>query len=186
MGSNMRPTIFSERVATALRKWHHTARKHLKEDRQSGSITPLSTSRPTTPASGSSQTNLLWHHQKLDSFQGSSNCCRFSKEHFDIERSPLPSNHTINGLSSQEQKIRPQQEAPSPSNHTINGLSSQQQKIRPQQEVVGVEREMQELGGSVQLPPLEDRTVQLPPLEDRNHQHRIEISPDIILDRREG
>ncbi|KAG1361282.1 hypothetical protein COCNU_09G007450 [Cocos nucifera] len=176
MGSNMRPTIFSERVATALRKWHHTASNHLKENGQFGHITPLSTSTPTMPTSGSSRANLLRHLQKLDSFQGSSNRCSFNKEHFDIERSPLPFYHTINGLSSPQQKIRPQQEVPSPSNHTINGLSSQQQKIRPQQEVKGVEIEMQESAGSVQLPPL----------EDSNHQHRIEISPDIIFDRREG
>ncbi|XP_029123353.1 MLO-like protein 2 [Elaeis guineensis] len=174
MGSNMRPTIFSDRVATALRKWHHTARNHLKENTQFGRTTPLSTSTPNTPTSGSSRAKLLRHLQKLDSFQGSSSRCSFSKEYFNIERSPFPSYHTINDFS-QQQKIRPQQEVPSPSNHTINGLSSQQQKIRPQQEVRGVEREMQELGGSAQLPPL----------EDSNHQHRIEISPDIIFDRRE-
>nr|XP_019705031.1 MLO-like protein 2 [Elaeis guineensis] len=176
MGSNMRPTIFSKGVATALRKWHHTARNHLKENSQCRRITPLSTSTPTTPTSGSSRANLLQRLQKLDGFQGSSNRCSFHKEHLDIERSLLPSYHTINSSSSQQQKIRPQQEVPSPSNHTINGLSFPQQTIRPQQEVVGVEREMQESGGSVQSPPL----------EGSNHQHRIEISPDIIFDRREG
>ncbi|XP_008806842.2 MLO-like protein 6 [Phoenix dactylifera] len=175
MGSNMRPTIFSERVATALRKWHHTARKHLKENRQSGSLTPLSTSMPATPTSGSSQTNLLRHLQNLDSFQDSSNRCSFNKEHFNIERSPSPSNRKVHGLSPQRQKIRPQREVPLPSNHTINGLSSQQQEIVQQHEVARGEREMQESGGSVPLPPL----------EDRNHQHIVAISTNFIFDRRE-
>lgn len=48
MGSSMKPTIFNERVATALRNWHHTAKKNIKQN-NNGSVsgTPLS-SRPTT------------------------------------------------------------------------------------------------------------------------------------------
>ncbi|KAG5114694.1 hypothetical protein JHK82_037963 [Glycine max] len=33
MGSTMKPTIFNERVARALRKWHHTAKKNVKHNR---------------------------------------------------------------------------------------------------------------------------------------------------------
>ncbi|KAI4373038.1 hypothetical protein MLD38_011207 [Melastoma candidum] len=51
MGSSMKPTIFNEHVASALKQWHHTAKKHTKQSRHSthGS-TPSVTSRPTTPA----------------------------------------------------------------------------------------------------------------------------------------
>ncbi|CAL9108646.1 unnamed protein product [Musa textilis] len=72
MGSNMKPTIFDERVATALRKWHRLARKHLKENRRSGSASPLSTSRPATPSHGWSPVHLLHYNRgELDSVQNS-------------------------------------------------------------------------------------------------------------------
>ncbi|XP_076918431.1 MLO-like protein 6 [Bidens hawaiensis] len=42
MGSTMKPTIFNDRVASALRKWSHTARKRIKENKKSGRVTPSS------------------------------------------------------------------------------------------------------------------------------------------------
>ncbi|KAK9061528.1 hypothetical protein SSX86_018710 [Deinandra increscens subsp. villosa] len=51
MGSSMRPTIFNDRVASALRKWHHTARKNIKHNKKSGQAT-ATPSRPVTPSSG--------------------------------------------------------------------------------------------------------------------------------------
>ena len=33
MGSTMKPTIFNERVAMALRNWHHTAKKNIKHNK---------------------------------------------------------------------------------------------------------------------------------------------------------
>ncbi|KAL5845761.1 hypothetical protein ACOSQ3_009285 [Xanthoceras sorbifolium] len=33
MGSNMKPAIFNEKVAEALRKWHHTAKKQIKQNK---------------------------------------------------------------------------------------------------------------------------------------------------------
>ncbi|XP_076921886.1 MLO-like protein 12 isoform X2 [Bidens hawaiensis] len=42
MGSTMKPTIFNDRVANALRKWSHTARKRIKENKKSGHVTPSS------------------------------------------------------------------------------------------------------------------------------------------------
>ena len=54
----MKPTIFNDRVARALRNWHHTARKHVKESRQT---TPLS-SRPATPSRHTSPIHLLRHY----------------------------------------------------------------------------------------------------------------------------
>lgn len=57
MGSTMRPTIFNDRVAAALRNWHHTAKKHIKYNRGPGLQTPMS-SRPTSPAHSLSPAHL--------------------------------------------------------------------------------------------------------------------------------
>ncbi|CAL9160326.1 unnamed protein product [Musa hybrid cultivar] len=88
MGSNMKPTIFNERVATALRKWHQTARKNLRENRKSGSITPLSTSRPTTPKNSFAQVYRLQHlPSDLESQPDSSRNYNFDRDHLEIEES---------------------------------------------------------------------------------------------------
>ncbi|PWA83152.1 seven transmembrane MLO family protein [Artemisia annua] len=42
MGSTMKPTIFNDRVATALRSWHQTAKKQIKRNKKSGQVTSLS------------------------------------------------------------------------------------------------------------------------------------------------
>ncbi|KAM7273089.1 hypothetical protein ACFE04_027753 [Oxalis oulophora] len=57
MGSSMKPAIFNDRVATALKSWHHTARKHTKQSHghHSPQTTPFS-SRPGTPTRGVSPT----------------------------------------------------------------------------------------------------------------------------------
>ncbi|KAI3977121.1 hypothetical protein MKX01_042811 [Papaver californicum] len=55
MGSNMKPTIFNETVAVALKKWHHQAKKQTKESRRG---TPTS-SMPSTPHYGMSPVHLL-------------------------------------------------------------------------------------------------------------------------------
>ncbi|XP_039016522.1 MLO-like protein 12 [Hibiscus syriacus] len=61
MGTNMRPTIFNERVAGALKSWHHTAKKQIKHNRHSENTTPFS-SRPATPTHGMSPIHLLHSH----------------------------------------------------------------------------------------------------------------------------
>lgn len=62
----MKPTIFNEKVAKALRTWHQTARKEIK-NRRSGSITPIS-SRSSTPTHGSSPVHLLrYYKNEVDS-----------------------------------------------------------------------------------------------------------------------
>ncbi|KAK7261383.1 hypothetical protein RIF29_27692 [Crotalaria pallida] len=43
MGSTMKPTIFDEKVASALKTWHHTAKKHVKQNHGSVSASPFST-----------------------------------------------------------------------------------------------------------------------------------------------
>lgn len=59
MGSNMKPTIFNERVAKALRTWHQAAREQIKKNNQSGLGKPLS----STPLHGSSPVHLLSHYK---------------------------------------------------------------------------------------------------------------------------
>ncbi|CAN6978288.1 unnamed protein product [Brassica oleracea var. botrytis] len=80
MGTSMRPTIFNDRVANALKKWHKTAKKQSKHG-TSGSNTPHS-SRPATPTHGMSPMHLLHsHNRSLDyqtSFTASSSPPRFS------------------------------------------------------------------------------------------------------------
>lgn len=88
MGSTMKPTIFNERVAAALRNWHHTAKKHIKQNK--GSVTPLS-SRPTTPSHHLSPVHLLRHYRsEVDSFQNSPRKSNFDTDRWDTD-SPSPS-----------------------------------------------------------------------------------------------
>ncbi|XP_027345185.1 MLO-like protein 6 isoform X1 [Abrus precatorius] len=74
MGSTMKATIFNERVAVALRNWHQTAKKHIRQNRV-GSLslsgTPVS-SRPTTPSHHMSPVHLLrFYRSEVDSFPAS-------------------------------------------------------------------------------------------------------------------
>ncbi|KFK36813.1 hypothetical protein AALP_AA4G174800 [Arabis alpina] len=76
MGTSMRPTIFNDRVANALKKWHHTAKKQTKHG-HSGSNTPQS-SRPATPTHGMSPVHLLHNHNRDSNFAASPSPPRFS------------------------------------------------------------------------------------------------------------
>ena len=88
MGSNMKPTIFNERVATALRNWHHTAKKHIKQNK--GSVTPFS-SRPNTPSQHTSPVHLLRNYRsEMDSLHTSPRRSNFDIEQWDTD-SPSPS-----------------------------------------------------------------------------------------------
>ncbi|KAB5540691.1 hypothetical protein DKX38_013665 [Salix brachista] len=100
MGSSMKPTIFNERVATALRNWHHTAKKNIKQN-NNGSVsgTPLS-SRPTTPSHHASPVHLLRHYRgEMDSLYTSPRRSNVGVEHWETE-SPSPSHHAVEGSSS--------------------------------------------------------------------------------------
>jgi len=68
MGSNMKPVIFNERVATALRSWHHTARKHLKQTQKSDLI--KSTSPVHLPQNHSHYSYAI---EKLEDGKGTQN-----------------------------------------------------------------------------------------------------------------
>ncbi|CAA3009594.1 MLO 6 [Olea europaea subsp. europaea] len=91
MGSTMKPTIFNERVATALKNWHHTAKKHIKESRHSGMATPMS-SRPATPSRGTSPIHLLRYYRgETDSLPTSPRKLNFDMDNWDNDGSPSPS-----------------------------------------------------------------------------------------------
>lgn len=58
MGSTMRSTIFNEWLAKAIRNWHNTARKHIKQNRHPSTITPA-TSAPGIPTHAMPPVHLL-------------------------------------------------------------------------------------------------------------------------------
>ncbi|KAJ9558966.1 hypothetical protein OSB04_013580 [Centaurea solstitialis] len=93
MGSTMKPTIFNERVATALKSWHLTAKKQIKRNKKSGQVTPAS-SRPGTPSHGMSPIHLLRNYQNdIDSLQTSPRMSNFDTDNWDTDGSPSPSYH---------------------------------------------------------------------------------------------
>lgn len=101
MGSSMKPTIFNERVATALKNWHHAARKNVKESKHSllsESVTPFS-SRPATPTHGMSPVHLLRNHplrstESAHTSPRASSSSYHDNDHWDIEASsPSPTRY---------------------------------------------------------------------------------------------
>lgn len=105
MGSSMKATIFNDRVATALKNWHHTAKKNVKESRHSESGTPFS-SRPATPTHGMSPVHLLHKHPFRSGGEAyhdeehmhmhmhdASPSSYHDVDHWDLEASPSPSRH---------------------------------------------------------------------------------------------
>ncbi|KAL4302526.1 hypothetical protein GQ457_10G004660 [Hibiscus cannabinus] len=102
MGSNMKPTIFNERVATALKNWHNTAKKHIKHNK--GSVTPFS-SRPTTPSHHASPVHLLRSRQnEIDSLNISPRRMNFEIES-DIETSSPSQHNCVDGSSTSQYHI---------------------------------------------------------------------------------
>ena len=133
MGSNMKPTIFNDRVATALRNWHHKAKKHVKQNK--GSVTPFS-SRPNTPSHHTSPVHLLKNHRsEMDSLHTSTR-----KSNFDIEQcntdSPSPShpNYGDGSLSHHHNMIKKVQEGYE--RDIIESNSSEQRE--PMQHVIDI------------------------------------------------
>uniref|UniRef100_A0A1J3K099 MLO-like protein n=1 Tax=Noccaea caerulescens TaxID=107243 RepID=A0A1J3K099_NOCCA len=113
MGTTMKPTVFNERVATALKKWHHTAKKETKHRRHSESNTPYS-SRPTTPTHGSSPIHLLhnFNNRSVENFS-SSPSPRYSDRH----------DHQFWDPESQHQ------EAGSSTHHSVSQESSEKKPV---------------------------------------------------------
>ncbi|GMI94722.1 MILDEW RESISTANCE LOCUS O 6 [Hibiscus trionum] len=134
MGSNMKPTIFNERVATALKNWHNTAKKHVKHNK--GSVTPFS-SRPNTPSHHTSPVHLLRNHRgEIDSLNTSPRISNFDIEHSDSD-SPSPShpNYT-DGSSTFHYRINVgEQDQVEYVDEDVNELTLSEQRRAPQHEV---------------------------------------------------
>ncbi|XP_007015436.2 PREDICTED: MLO-like protein 6 [Theobroma cacao] len=133
MGSNMKPTIFNERVATALRKWHHTAKKHIKQNKGSG--TPFS-SRPNTPSHHTSPVHLLRNYRsEMDSLHTSPRRSNFDIEHWDTD-SPSPSHPNYgDGSSSHHHNFMAEQVQLDYDRDVVNEPSSSEQHERTQHEI---------------------------------------------------
>ncbi|KAL5764105.1 hypothetical protein ACOSP7_016453 [Xanthoceras sorbifolium] len=102
MGSNMKPTIFNEKVAEALKKWHNTAKKQIKQNK--GSVTPMS-SRPATPSPShhASPVHLLrYYRSDMDSYHTSP---RRSVEWETDSPSPSTHHHQGEGSSSSHHNL---------------------------------------------------------------------------------
>ncbi|XP_059428605.1 MLO-like protein 6 [Corylus avellana] len=98
MGSTMKPTIFNERVVNAIRKWHQTAKKHIKQSRQSAST-------PGTPLHSASPVYLLRHYKgDLDSFPTSPRMSGLNIEDCEMGRSHSPSRRHDHGKQGQEER----------------------------------------------------------------------------------
>ncbi|XP_057805467.1 MLO-like protein 6 [Salvia miltiorrhiza] len=109
MGSNMKPTIFNERIAKALHSWHQNARKQIRKNHHSGSVTPVS-SRPTTPLHGSSPVHLLrYYSNELDSGPVTPRTPNQRIENWQAEQDEIswsPHGRTANELVEREMETR--------------------------------------------------------------------------------
>lgn len=90
----MKPTIFKDKVAKALKNWHHTARKHVRHNKGSNANTPFS-SRPGTPTHGMSPVHQLHKHPggHSDSPLVSPRAGSYDNDQWDVEGSTSPRNH---------------------------------------------------------------------------------------------
>ena len=93
----MRPTIFNDRVAAALKNWHNTAKKQIKHGRHSENTTPFS-SRPATPTHGMSPVHLLHNYPKrsVESYHASPRHSNFENDQWEPDSFHSPRHHKIN------------------------------------------------------------------------------------------
>lgn len=63
MGSSMKPVIFGDNVASAIKTWHRAAKQRVKHGHGSEHATPFN-SRPATPLHGMSPVHLLSDFQQ--------------------------------------------------------------------------------------------------------------------------
>ena len=105
MGSTMKPTIFSERVANALRKWHHKAKKNIKQNQHS-------TSTPETPMHSMSPVHLLHHYQgEIDSIHKTQRMSNFNNESRDMNGPHSSSHHHDQASLPKNQRNHGQEES---------------------------------------------------------------------------
>ncbi|XP_059069145.1 MLO-like protein 6 [Cryptomeria japonica] len=105
LGTNMKTTIFDERIATALKKWHQRAKKNLRQKRHDD----LS-SGPTTPYEGSSPVHLLRKYLSSGDLESAQ---KLEQVEYDIEAdAPSPSQHSHHNANenSKEQIVEEKQD----------------------------------------------------------------------------
>lgn len=103
MGSTMKPTIFNDKVATALKAWHNTAKRNNKHNKSENN-TPFS-SRPATPTHRMSPARLLQNYKSstADNTPVASPRSALNYEntyYYNHEETPSPSNREGDGGSS--------------------------------------------------------------------------------------
>lgn len=91
MGTSMKPTIFNDRVATALKNWHHSAKK--KKHNKNLEANSAFSSRPVTPTYGMSPVHLLQNYRSTnEGFYASPRLSNVKNDYYDPEGSPSPNN----------------------------------------------------------------------------------------------
>ncbi|ESW23747.1 hypothetical protein PHAVU_004G071800 [Phaseolus vulgaris] len=96
MGSTLKPTIFNDRVAAALKKWHHTSKKHLKHSQHSEAKKSIPfSSTSSSPIFGMSPIHLLHRHPvgRSDSAQTSPRTSLYENQQCDVQGESSVSNH---------------------------------------------------------------------------------------------
>lgn len=92
----MKPTVFNDEVASAVKNWHRKAKKRVKHSIHSEKNTPFS-SRPGTPTHGMSPVHLLHNHNYRrnmdDLFAPPEASTGVEMEHWDTEGSHHPENN---------------------------------------------------------------------------------------------
>ncbi|KAL4318294.1 hypothetical protein GQ457_18G004150 [Hibiscus cannabinus] len=134
MGSNMKPTIFNERVATAIKNWHNTAKKHVKHNK--GSVTPFS-SRPNTPSHHTSPVHLLRKYRgEINSLNTSPRRSNVDFEHSDPDSPSTSHPNYIDGSSTSHYHIDVgEQDQVEYVEKDVNELTPSEQRRPPQHEI---------------------------------------------------
>ncbi|KAK9985479.1 hypothetical protein SO802_030430 [Lithocarpus litseifolius] len=134
MGSTMKPTIFNDRVVNALRKWHHKAKKNIKQNQHS-------TRTPETPMHSMSPVHLLHHYPgELDSIHKTQRMSNFNNEGWDMN-GPHSSSHHHDQISlPKNQRNHGQEESSShePSS-THSPLSSHSFRVQHESDVHSID-----------------------------------------------
>ncbi|GLJ51550.1 hypothetical protein SUGI_1095670 [Cryptomeria japonica] len=100
LGTNMKTTIFDERIASSLKKWHQRAKKNIsKKGRRQGDLS----SEQTTPHEGSSPLHLLHKYMREGDIESAQN---IQQVEYDAELDALSpsyhSHHNANDNSKEE------------------------------------------------------------------------------------
>lgn len=165
MGSTMKPTIFNERVAAALKNWHHTAKKHIKESKHSSMASPMS-SRPATPYHGMSPVHLLRNYRsEVDSYQNSPNRTNWENDDGSTSPTKFHNHHHYQGFSESSSSHNYHQQQQQQQQHQIE-LGSYVEQGEPSDIVNGM---------TTTTTTTTNSSSQVVPLPVTNRQHEINI-----------